>query len=53
MEHSHSDAREHDETEKTENPKILSTGHDAEEDVFSVEHIEIEEIAIDGICGVY
>ena len=26
---------------------------DREEDIFSTEEIRIEEIAIDGICGVY
>ncbi len=32
-----------------ENNKTIETG----EDIFETEEIEIEEMAIDGICGVY
>jgi mycofactocin precursor len=53
VEHLHENDRKREETRETEHPKIASSGKDAREDIFSIELIEIEEMAIDGICGVY
>ena len=38
--------------EKAKDQNSTENGND-EEDIFSIDEIEIEEIAIDGICGVY
>ena len=38
--------------EKEKDQNSTENGND-EEDIFSIDEIAIEEIAIDGICGVY
>ena len=38
--------------DKEQDKKILESGNN-EKNIFSIEEIKIEEIAIDGICGVY
>ena len=38
--------------DQEKNVKIDNT-ENSKEDIFAVEEIEIEEMAIDGICGVY
>lgn len=36
-----------------ENNTTLDCDENSKDDIFAVEEIEIEEMAIDGICGVY
>ena len=38
---------------KVEQVETVSSQDEVKEDIFSVEEIRIEEMAIDGICGVY
>jgi mycofactocin precursor len=39
-----------DETQKDQNQPIADQSEDS---IFSIEEIRIEELAVDGICGVY
>lgn len=43
----------HSEKEKIEKIQIENENPNHDKDLFSVEEIRIEEMAIDGICGVY
>ena len=42
-----------DSTREPEKEVKKSAPSETEKDLFSIEEIEIEEMAIDGICGVY
>lgn len=53
LEYREKDGREHKEMLSDEDAKSVPCETDASEDIFSIESIEIEEMAIDGICGVY
>lgn len=43
----------HNEKEKTDEPKIEAQHDEKTNRVFQIEEVTIEEMAIDGICGVY
>jgi mycofactocin precursor len=43
----------HDETQKIEKAFVEKEDSNQDKDIFAVEEIQIEEMAIDGICGVY
>lgn len=43
----------HDETQKIETACVEKENSRQDKDLFAVEEIKIEEMAIDGICGVY
>jgi mycofactocin precursor len=34
-------------------PDVSSTGHEAESDVLTSDELLVEEVSIDGMCGVY
>jgi mycofactocin precursor len=42
-----------DKEREVEESAILKTSEKETEDIFKVKEVEIEEMAIDGICGVY
>ena len=42
-----------DDTPKSENTDTVNSPPDDSEEIFNTEEVEIEEMAIDGICGVY
>jgi mycofactocin precursor len=34
-------------------PEVSTTGHDAETEVLTTDELLVEEVSIDGMCGVY
>jgi mycofactocin precursor len=34
-------------------PEVSSTGHEAETEVLAADELLVEEVSIDGMCGVY
>jgi mycofactocin precursor len=47
------DGTQMDDTPKSENTDTVNSPPDDSEEIFNTEEVEIEEMAIDGICGVY
>ena len=44
---------DHEKIEELSNDTAIDISQEKEEDIFSIKEIKIEEMAIDGICGVY
>jgi mycofactocin precursor len=44
---------DHEKIEELQKDTAIDISQEKEEDIFSTKEIKIEEMAIDGICGVY